>query len=254
VTPEPFLSVTIGASPAEVWHALRDPAEITRWFGWEYDGLEDEIALIFHGAVPEGIELPPGLDTAIEVDDDARTFRTGPHLIEVIDADGGAVLRMTRVVDVGDDGWEMFHSEIDHIEEGWMTFFQQLAFAITHHRGEDRRTAFGMGLLPGDPLAVLGLGSIPAPGQRYEAAPGPGDPLTGTVWFRSARQVGLTVEGWNDGLLVAAAVPGGTEGATPAMAIATTYGLDDAAVAALGARWSAWWQATAVTPPEEPEG
>ena len=64
---------------------------------------------------------------------------------------------MTRVIDVGDEGWECFHTEIDHIEEGWLTFFQTLAFAVARHPGEPRRTVFGMGLLPGDPLAALGL-------------------------------------------------------------------------------------------------
>jgi hypothetical protein len=250
---EPYLSVTVGAAPEDVWRALRDPDEIKRWFGWDYGGIEDEIDLIFHGRVAEGIELPEGIDTAVVIDDEARTLRTGPHQIAVEAAGDGAVVRVTRVIDVGDAGWEMFHAEIDHIEEGWLTFFQQLAFAAARHAGEDRRTVFGTGLLPDEPLAVLGLRSIPAPGERYEAAPGPGDALTGTVWFRSARQVGLTVEGWGDGLLVAAVVPGGTEGSTPAMTIASTYGLDEDAVAGLEARWSTWWQTHAVTPPE-PEG
>jgi len=252
VSSEPFLSVTVGASADDVWRALRDPDEIGRWFGWEYPGLEDEIALIFLGEMPEGIDLPAGIDTAIQVDDEARTLRTGPHLIEVRAAGGAAVVRVTRVIDVGGEGWEHFHAEIDHIEEGWLTFFQTLAFAIERHPGEPRRTIFGMGLLPGDPLATLGLAVDAAPGERYEVTTAPGDVLTGTVRFRSARQVGLTVDAWGDGLLVAAAVPGGTDEGTPAMAISSTYGLDDATRDALEARWSAWWKANAVTPPDEP--
>ncbi len=249
---EPFLSVTVGATAEEVWRALRDPEEIGRWFGWEYPGLEDEIALIFHGRVPDGVELPENLDTAIEVDDDARTMRTGPHEIAVeATGDGSAVVRVTRVIDVGDDGWEMFHSEIDHIEEGWLTFFQQLAFVLARHPGEGRRTVFGSGLLAGDPLAALGLGAVTAgPGEPYAVTLATGDELAGTVWFRSAHQIGLTVDGWGDGLLVAAAVPGGTDEAAPAMAIASAYGLAPEALAEIEARWAGWWAAADITPPE----
>jgi hypothetical protein len=254
-SPEPFLSVTVGARADDVWRALRDPDEIVRWFGWEYPGIEDEIALIFHGQGADGIELPEGIDTAIEVDEEARTLRSGPHQIKVADEAGRAVVRVTRVIDVGDDGWEMFHAEIDNIEEGWRTFFQTLAFAVAHHPGQPRRTVFGMGLLPGaDPLATLGLGAADGPvGAAYTTTLATGDEIAGTVWFRSDHQVGLTVDAWGDGLLVAAAVPGGTDAGTPAMTILSTYGLDDADLAALETRWSAWWEANAVAPPEEPE-
>ena len=255
MSPEPFLSVTVPASADAVWHALRDPDEIRAWFGWEYPGLEDEIAMIFHGDRPPGTELPEGIDTAIEVDDAARTLRTGPHLVEVLADGDGAVVRMTRVIDVSGQGWEFFHTEIDAIEEGWITFFHTLAFAVGHHPGERRRTAFGMGLLPGaDPLATLGL-AVPeaAVGEAYTADLATGDALAGTVVFRSAHQVGLTVDAWGDGLLVAAAVPGGTAEGTPAMVIASTYGLEGDAVAALEARWSAWWETNGITPPEEPD-
>jgi hypothetical protein len=253
---EPYLSVTVGATPEAVWRALRDPAEIVRWFGWEYPGLEDEIALIFQGQVPAEIDLPEGLDTAIEVDDEARTLRTGPHEIAVVSGADGAVVRVTRVIDVGDDGWEMFHNEIDQIEEGWRTFFQTLAFAVARHPGEPRRTVFGMGLVPGDPLDVLGLGPVLglAPGDHYEIVAGPDEALTGTVWFRSDHQVGLTVEGWGDGLLVAAAVPGGTDDGRPAMTILSTYGLAEDDRAALETRWSGWWERHSVAPPPEHEG
>lgn len=252
---EPYLSVTVAASADVVWQALRDPDEIARWFGWEYPGLTEEIDLVFHGEIPDELELPEGLDTAVEVDEAARSLRTGPHRIEVVEASGGAVVRVTRVLDVGDDGWEMFHAEIEHIEEGWLTFFQQLAFAVVRHPGRIRQTVFGSGLLPGaDPLATLGLGPVLdlAAGDAYTVVIGPGDELTGTVWFRSEHQVGLTVDGWGDGLLVAAAVPGGGEEAGPAMAIASTYGLDEDAVAALQSRWSGWWEVHSLTPPDEP--
>ncbi|HEX7132133.1 MAG TPA: hypothetical protein VF228_06125 [Iamia sp.] len=252
---EPYLSVTVGAAPEDVWRALRDPDEIKRWFGWDAGGIEDEIDLIFHGRVAEGIELPEGIDTAVVVDDEARTLRTGPHQIAVEAAGDGAVVRVTRVIDVGDAGWELFHTEIDNIEEGWRTFFQQLAFAAARHPGDDRRTVFGTGVLSGsDPLARLGLAPVAGlgAGEPYAVTLATGEEIGGTVWFRSDRQIGLTVDTWGDGLLVAAAVPGGTDEGTPAMTIASTYGLDAATFAGLEARWSAWWSEHAVPPPDQP--
>jgi uncharacterized protein YndB with AHSA1/START domain len=41
-----LIEVTMAAPVDAVWRALRDPAEIRRWFGWDYDGLDEEIRLI----------------------------------------------------------------------------------------------------------------------------------------------------------------------------------------------------------------
>lgn len=230
---EPYLEVTVGATPDAVWRALREPDEIARWFGWDYNGLEGEIALIFHGEVPDELELPPGLDSAVAVDEAARSLTTGAHRIDVADAPQGSVVRVTRVIDVGDDGWEMFHSEIDAIEEGWRTFFQQLAFVMARHPGEARATVFAMGLL------TAPLGDVAAaPGEPYAGTLGDVD-LSGTVWFRSEHQLGLTVDAWGDGLLVTARMP--DDG--PTMVIGSTYGLAADEVSALQERWSAWFAA-----------
>ena len=51
-------------------------------------------------------------------------------------------------------------------------------------------------------------------------------PVDGEEWFRSANQVGVIVADWGPGLLVV----------TPSRAIATTYGLDDTALAGVEAR------------------
>jgi uncharacterized protein YndB with AHSA1/START domain len=41
------IEVTVAAPVDVVWEALRNPSEIRRWFGWEYDGLAEEIDAIF---------------------------------------------------------------------------------------------------------------------------------------------------------------------------------------------------------------
>ena len=48
------VEVTVDAPRDEVWRALTEPEQIRHWFGWEYDGLEGEIELIFraHEAPP----------------------------------------------------------------------------------------------------------------------------------------------------------------------------------------------------------
>ena len=42
-----LIEVVVAAPIEIVREALRDPAEIRRWFGWDYAGLDEEIALIF---------------------------------------------------------------------------------------------------------------------------------------------------------------------------------------------------------------
>ena len=54
-----------------VWTAFRDPAVIRRWFGWDYDGLDDEIRAVFFDET-----------VASEAD---RTLRIGGHLFALND-------------------------------------------------------------------------------------------------------------------------------------------------------------------------
>jgi hypothetical protein len=48
------VETTISAPFETVWNALRDPVEIRRWHGWEYDGeaLADEIDVIYRASRP----------------------------------------------------------------------------------------------------------------------------------------------------------------------------------------------------------
>ena len=58
------------------------------------------------------------------------------------------------------------------------------------------------------------------------------------MWFRSAHQLGLTVDGWGPGLLVMADAPNG--GGLAASATLTTYGPIDGD---REARWTGVWRA-----------
>jgi uncharacterized protein YndB with AHSA1/START domain len=109
--------VVIAASADAVWRALREPSEIRRWFGWDYDGLDEEIEYIFQSQA--------------KADDAARLLDFGEGgAIALEDRGDATAVRVTRAVA---DGY-------DEVNEGWITFVQQLRFYLERHRGRERRT------------------------------------------------------------------------------------------------------------------
>jgi uncharacterized protein YndB with AHSA1/START domain len=148
---EPVLfEVVIAAPPDRVWRAFRDKAEVRRWFGWDYDGLDDEIDMVFFGE-----------DAA---DDDAMTLDFGPYgRLTLSEQEGQTVVRLVRAAPTGSDSWDGIY---DDVNEGWLTFMQQLRFMLERHPGENRET-----------LHI---------------------PLSGEPFFESANQVGVI----NDGRLI----------------------------------------------------
>lgn len=219
--------VRIATRAADVWHALRDPERVHGWFGWDYDGLAAEIEEIFVGQAA--------------ADDDARTltWADGDRL-EVEEVDGGTSrVRVARRAPAS--------PVYDAVDEGWITFVQQLRFWLERHPGVPRRTvsAIGVDLGPADDplLARLGLrelGDEPVGsgyGLRVDDAP-----IGGEVVFQTDLQLGLSVADAGDALLVIARTP--PDAAPPdgtAMFVLSTYGLDDDAFRAVERRWSAWW-------------
>ena len=160
--------VRIGAGPERIWRALREREELRRWHGWDADSLDAEIEHIyFQDATEQG----------------RGTLLLGGTRIEV--GDDGTV-RFVMTAPPEDPLWQGWY---DSIEQGWLAFAQQLRFALERHPGEDRVSAFREG--------GVDLDVPQQPGERYAAAG-----LTGEVWYRSPRQLGLTVDRWNDGLLV----------------------------------------------------
>jgi hypothetical protein len=95
-----------------------------------------------------------------------------------------------------------------------------------------------------DLLGVLGVDRIDGPwAGALRAEPG----RSGDHMYPTQHPIGVTVDQWNDGLLLVT-VP--RDGASVTL---TTYGLDDAAVADLTERWNAWWVGHVGTPdPENP--
>ena len=185
---KPFrVEVTVDAPRDAVWRALTEPEQIRHWFGWEYDGLDEEIKLIFqeHAKLvpPDRIEMPE--DGLIELE--ARGDRT--------------LIRVTKPGDLDALEWKDVFGDI---EEGWITFLNQLRHRFAVAPDGARRTLFRTG------KATL----VDLPGE---------------VWHTSHYQRGFTSDGE---LAVLGVKPSGD-----AILIVTVYDVTDEEFAAAQARW-----------------
>ncbi|MGH3454118.1 MAG: SRPBCC family protein [Nocardioidaceae bacterium] len=223
------IEVTIAAPVATVWHWIRDRDRLGRWHGWLTEGLDEEIDYIYFDHATESDE-PHALD-----------LDNGDRFTLTEDA-GATTVRITRLPPGHDPEWDAYY---DDITEGWLTFLQQLRFAVEQHPTRPRRTVFLATEEAGPrPQDVLGLDRV-RPGECYEPAEAAPSGLVGEAWFAAENQVGVTVDGLGPGLLVLGAQPpldGRPDGG--AMAILTTYDLDDERFAAVRDEWSTWWRAT----------
>lgn len=228
---KPLVELPITARADEVWDALRDPAKILRWFGWDADTLRDEVEFIF-------------IEHA-QADNAARVLRfegMGDRF-EVEGRGQQSILRVVRPAPSADTDWD---AAFDDMTQGWIAFAQQLKFAIEHHGLAARRTLYLSGSpAPGDPLGAeaLALHDLPLVGQRFNEPVGPEeDGLSGHVWHKGAYQFGVTVDQWGNGLLIVMDRPPNDRWPTGGVqATLTTYGLDDDAFAELETRWRDWW-------------
>ena len=226
----PIVELTLPAPIETVWQWIRDPELIQRWHGWEAESLAAEIQFIFADhATP---------------DEDAHTLLVTGHLFTFESRGDETVVRLTRSAPaLGTEWTEEYYEQID---QGWTIFLHQLRFALGRHRDDERRTVFLFGRQAGTtPTAgALGLADLASqpPGTRYAKASPTGDELAGEVWFATDHELGLTVDGWGDGLLIVAAGRDEPAGAAT-MAILTTYGMADGDVDALRERWTQWWTA-----------
>jgi hypothetical protein len=229
--PTPRIEVTVAAPVETVWEALRDKEKIRHWHGWEFDGLDAEVDLIYFTAYTEDAAA-----RTLEIQGGDR-FELSPH-------EGGTRITLTRAPHGNDPEWDAYY---DDVTEGWITFIHQLKFALERHPDEPRRTLFYAGTGAESPMEKLDVGN---PGTSYEADLH-GEVLRGTVWFRSEHQLGLTVDGWGDGLLVLSHLaPSEAKPEGAAMAVLTFYGVNDATYDAVDRRWQPWW--TERQPSEQP--
>lgn len=220
---EPVVTITLPAPVETVWDAFRDFDQVRRWHGWETEGdegsLDDEIRLIYG----EGV-------VASEAD---RTLHIGGHLFSFAPDGAQTIVTVTRVTPTAAAAeamdWDAWYDDVD---EGWLSFLQQLRFALAYQWGEQRATTHVQADQLDGPPAELAAVADGDPGERYEASVA-GEALGGEVWFRSSRQLGLTVDAWGPGLLLFAVAPSGGAALT-----LSTYDGDNPE---RSERWKRWW-------------
>ena len=217
---KPFVvEVSIDAPPDAVWRAVSDPAEIRRWFGWEYPGLEEEIRYIF---VDHATQEPP-----------QRLDFEGFQTLEIVPDGSRSVVRIVCAGGLADAKWEDIY---DGMEEGWRTFCHQLKYYLERRAGEDRRTLYLSGTAAA-PTVVAALDAV----------------LPGTPWQESRHQRALAPG--RDGVeLVSVLSPKPLASDEPAKVSVTmtTYGMDAAAFDTLRAEWEQRWSALVSDPKLQP--
>ena len=91
---------------------------------------------------------------------------------------------------------------------------------------------------------MLGVDRVDGP---WAGMLGPEPGRSGDLWFRSDHQLAVTVDQWNDGLLLV------TWPRDSASVTLSVFGLDDTTVVDLSERWTAWWVDHVGTPdPDSP--
>lgn len=234
-------SVDVHSPVATVWEHLRDPRLVRRWFGWDHDGLDAEIREIFVDDVREVHDHVDGRTT--------RTLRWPNHdELTVTARDDEPTRTRITVTRPSHDGLSGFDGVFDAMDEGWIQFLHQLAFALDVHPGQDRVTLHSHGMDAGDrrdPLlfraGLHGVRGLPV-GGHVDATRPDGSRVGGTVVYKSEHQVGIHLHGIAESLLVLVIrppverPPHGSVDAT-----LSTYGLDDAVLTEARQRWRAWW-------------
>lgn len=232
-----LVEVTIAAPVDQVWDALGDPDKIYNWFGWEAESLKEEIDFIFYkyGRRDEAARI--------------LSFEGTEDRFELIDQGGTTVLRVVRGVPDG-ESWDDVYEDMN---EGWISFVQQLRLAAESHDMGPRRTIYlsGSGAVPSEALGLAHLLDTP-PGAPVSVTLATGDHIDGIAWHRSHWQFGITVPQWGDGLLIVTDKSKTSEAPDGrGMVILTVYGLDNDAFEALRTRWSDWWNTVFEAPREQ---
>lgn len=225
------LSVVINSDAQQVWTMLREPAKVAQWHGWQADDQAAEIQEIYFS--PNVVE---GADHTSLVVDGGDVFTLKP-------VPTGTEVSVTRAAVDHNSEWAAWDEDIT---QGWLTFLQQLRFALERHPHGKRRTFFFSA--PGDEgsaIEQLGLSDVPKPGEPHSLTLATGEEISGKVWFRSNHQVGLTVHHYaehGDGLVIVADQPaikdirphGGS------LVIVSTYDLGAHQLESIRSYWDKW--------------
>jgi hypothetical protein len=179
----------------------------------------------------------------VESPDHTSLTTHGGDVFDLKPVPGGTLVSVTRAALDHNSEWAAWDEDIT---QGWLTFLQQLRFALERHPHGKRHTLFFE--FPGTPGSViekLGLADVPKPGEKCGLTLATGEEITGKVWYRSNHQVGLTVHSYaehGDGLLIVADQPV-IENIRPhggALVIASTYDLGAHKLESISSLWDGW--------------
>jgi hypothetical protein len=238
-----LVDITIAAPIDTVWAALRDPAQIEKWFGWDSPSLAEEIKYIIADTATGDVA-----NRILQFDEWEGEGIS--ERVELTTVEGGTRVRLVRSGGAPID-WTGVYEDIS---QGWINFFQQLRLALEKHPDEDRRTIYLSGpghLGVGEPSAELGLSATTTlpPGSAYAVQVAVGEQASGEVWYRTHFQTALTVEQWGNGMMVVSDM--GVSTNRPhggGSVLLTTYGLPEADFEALKQRWTQWWSSRYAKP------
>ena len=201
------VEVSTLAGRDEVWAAVTQPDVLSRWFGWQYDGLDAEIKTIF---VDQAELLAPG----------RMGWADGSYLEVLADGDFARVHAARE--GLGDDGLDRY----DAIEEGWRAFLLQLRFLLERRPAGQRRTLYLTGASSWRQTLAFG-----SPHER-------------DGWQRFGPRLAWSID--DDRLIVAAGrLPLDDPGTELMEVTVTTFGLEDATFTALREEWTKRWAAVA---------
>lgn len=206
--PKPFrVEVVVDAPRETVWAALTEPERVREWFGWEYDGLAEEIQHIF---VDHADPFPP----------DRIALEVGQEL--QVGAEGGRTA--VRAIMPGALDGELAGT-YDGMEEGWRSFFEQLRYLLERRPAGTRHTVRLVGTATGEQL----LAALDAVETKEE-------------WHDSTYQR-MVVDTEGRLVVAAAEVPLAGGKAAPVSLVVNAYGLDDEGRERLATEWLGRWRA-----------
>jgi uncharacterized protein YndB with AHSA1/START domain len=239
--------VFIDASIDDIWHALTDATELTRWLSLDArvePGTGGSVWLSWgedSGRAPITV-WQPGRRLQWREGHDAGEFVVDLFLEPRLGCSA------VRVVQSGFGTSPEWDEELALMRGEWGYFLKHLKWYLERHRGHARRVmtwresvplarpdVFRLlvgpaGLSIGDSLARL------APGDPYTTITADGQTLTGFIAMRSREsfQIGLTVTEFDKAIMFIEVEPE-PHGSTASLWL-STYGLDDDRAAALHAR------------------
>jgi uncharacterized protein YndB with AHSA1/START domain len=210
------IRVEVRVEPERVWRALVEPDQISQWFGWDAETLEDEIRFIFvdHAAADH---------SALTIDFEGEG-EGGGQVLRVEESESGSAVRLSSR-----GSGDAPSSDVpgpDPIREGWIAFLYQLRRFVESHTHEQRRTLYlsGTGLAAQVAIAV-------------------DNRLPGPVWFDGdfTRAYGTADFGPGLGVLSGSDLLEADRDAKLSLTL-STWGLSERDFFELTSDWLGWWR------------